>query len=105
MYVLLQLLLMWHLLRSLACASQCCSAAHNSGDIAQGELPSISYVQTQNNNARRPCHETLCCDELALSRHRLLMNAAGNTIAVLLLLICVVLWMIAMYNQWKYVHT
>ena len=43
-----------------------------------------------------PCHETLCCDELALFRHRLLMNAAGNTIAVLLLLISVYLWMIAM---------
>jgi len=34
-YVLLQLLLLiWHLLRSLACAAQCCSAAHMLQDDA-----------------------------------------------------------------------
>ena len=103
MYVLLQLLLIWHLLRSLACATQCCSEAHNSGDIAWGFLGS-RFLRSKS-KVTLPCHETLCCNELALFRHRLLMNAAGNTIAVLLLLICVVLWVIAMYNQWKYVHT
>lgn len=33
------------------------------------------------------------------------MNKLGNTVALLLLVICALLWLRAMYHQWQYTAT